>query len=123
VVNSFFLLFAACALAGCTSPETTRVRGQGPGGDVGNRPAVVKMHEALALRDAGVRKPVLLMGPFDERNLEDLIARDIMPMVYTPIGPVRFDVGYQLNPIPGLLVKGEPEARHWRAHVSIGQAF
>jgi len=49
--------------------------------------AVVKMHEAMALRDAGVRKPVLLMGPFDERNLEDLIARDIMPMVYTAIGP------------------------------------
>ena len=41
----------------------------------------------------------------------------------TPIGPVRFDVGYQLNPIDGLLVKGEPEARHWRAHISIGQAF
>jgi len=41
----------------------------------------------------------------------------------TPIGPVRFDVGYQLNPIPGLLVKGEPEARNWRAHISIGQAF
>ena len=49
--------------------------------------AVVKMHEAMVLRDAGIRKPVLLMGPFDERNLEDLIARDIMPMVYTPIGP------------------------------------
>jgi outer membrane protein assembly complex protein YaeT len=41
----------------------------------------------------------------------------------TPIGPVRLDLGYQLNPIPGLLVKGEPEARHWRAHISIGQAF
>ena len=41
----------------------------------------------------------------------------------TPIGPVRLDVGYQLNPIPGLLVKGQPEARHWRAHISIGQAF
>src|SRR5439155_21942376 len=41
-----------------------------------------------SLRDAGVRKPILLMGPFDERNLADLIARDIMPMVYTPIGPV-----------------------------------
>ena len=41
----------------------------------------------------------------------------------TPIGPVRFDLGIQLNPIPGLLVKGEPEARHWRAHISIGQAF
>ena len=49
--------------------------------------AVVKLHEAMSLRDAGVGKPVLLMGPFDERNLEDLIARDIMPMVYTPIGP------------------------------------
>ena len=33
--------------------------------------AVVKMHEAMALMDAGVSKPVLLMGPFDEKNLED----------------------------------------------------
>jgi outer membrane protein insertion porin family/translocation and assembly module TamA len=41
----------------------------------------------------------------------------------TPIGPVRFDVGYQLDPIPGLLVDGKPEDRNWRAHVSIGQAF
>jgi alanine racemase len=49
--------------------------------------AVVKLHEAMSLRDAGVRKPILLMGPFDERNLADLIARDIMPMVYTPVGP------------------------------------
>jgi hypothetical protein len=28
-----------------------------------------------------------------------------------------------LNPIPGLLVDGEPETRHWRVHVSIGQSF
>jgi alanine racemase len=48
--------------------------------------AVVKLHEAMSLRDAGVRKPILLMGPYDERNLADLIARDIMPMVYTPLG-------------------------------------
>ena len=27
----------------------------------------------------------------------------------TPIGPIRFDFGYQLNPIPGLLVNGEPQ--------------
>ena len=39
------------------------------------------------------------------------------------LGPVRLDLGYQLNPIPGLLVKGQPEARRWRAHISIGQAF
>jgi outer membrane protein insertion porin family len=41
----------------------------------------------------------------------------------TPIGPVRFDVGYQLNPIPGLLVNGQPQTRRWRVHFSIGQAF
>jgi hypothetical protein len=32
-------------LAGCASPEATRVRGGGSGGDVGNRPKVVQMHE------------------------------------------------------------------------------
>jgi alanine racemase len=48
--------------------------------------AVVKLHEAMTLRDAGIRKPVLLMGPFDEGELADIHARDIMPMVYMPIG-------------------------------------
>jgi outer membrane protein assembly complex protein YaeT len=41
----------------------------------------------------------------------------------TPIGPIRADFGYQLNPIPGLLVNGEPERRQYRVHFSIGQAF
>ena len=41
----------------------------------------------------------------------------------TPIGPIRADLGYQLNPIPGLLVNGEPEPRQFRFHISIGQAF
>ncbi|RPH64032.1 MAG: hypothetical protein EHM89_02600, partial [Acidobacteria bacterium] len=41
----------------------------------------------------------------------------------TPIGPVRVDFGKQLNPIPGLLIDGKPEARTWRVHFSIGQAF
>jgi outer membrane protein assembly factor BamA len=41
----------------------------------------------------------------------------------TPIGPIRFDFGYQLNPIPGLLVNGQPQSRRWRIHFSIGQAF
>lgn len=39
------LLAASMAAAGCTSPEATRTRGGGPGGDPGNRPATVKMHE------------------------------------------------------------------------------
>ena len=41
----------------------------------------------------------------------------------TPVGAMRVDVGFQLNPIPGLLVNGEPEPRHFRFHFSIGQAF
>jgi alanine racemase len=50
--------------------------------------AVVKLAEAVALREAGIKKPILLMGPFDEAGLEEAAARDIMPMVYTPIGDV-----------------------------------
>jgi len=49
--------------------------------------AVVKLHEAIALRDAGVRKPVLLMGPADDRDLPDIVRRSIDFMAYTPIGP------------------------------------
>ena len=41
----------------------------------------------------------------------------------TPVGAFRVDVGYQLNPIPGLVINGEPEKRHYRIHFSIGQAF
>jgi outer membrane protein assembly complex protein YaeT len=41
----------------------------------------------------------------------------------TPIGPVRFDYGYQLNPVEGLLVDGELQERRWRIHFSVGQAF
>jgi alanine racemase len=48
--------------------------------------AVIKLQEAMALRDAGVKAPTLLMGPVDERNLIDMWARDVMPMVYTPTG-------------------------------------
>ncbi|HYL86887.1 MAG TPA: alanine racemase, partial [Candidatus Angelobacter sp.] len=49
--------------------------------------AVVKLHEAHSLRDAGLRKPILLLGPFDETDLAAAIARNILPMIYTPLGP------------------------------------
>ncbi len=48
--------------------------------------AVVKLHEAITLREAGITKPILLMGPFDAVDVADLHEHDIMPMVYTPIG-------------------------------------
>lgn len=63
--------------------------------------AVVKLHEAMTLRDAGTRKPVLLMGPFDESNLEDAVGRGIMPMVYTPAGPWLDRIaGRRQKPVP-----------------------
>src|SRR6267143_6168747 len=63
--------------------------------------AVVKFHEAMSLRDAGIRKPVLLMGPFDEKNLEEAVARNIMPMVYTPVGPAMEKIAAKLErPVP-----------------------
>src|SRR5579872_552970 len=49
--------------------------------------AVVKLDEAVRLREGGIKKPVLLMGPFDEKALADAVAKHILPMVYTPIGP------------------------------------
>jgi len=66
--------------------------------------AVVKLHEAMSLRDAGIRKPILLLGPFDEHNLEDAVARGIMPMIYTPrphIGQDRRQ-NAKAHPVPHL---------------------
>jgi outer membrane protein insertion porin family/translocation and assembly module TamA len=41
----------------------------------------------------------------------------------SPVGPFRLDVGFQLNPIPGLIINGEEQKRPFRVHFSIGQAF
>lgn len=41
----------------------------------------------------------------------------------TPVGPIRFDFGYQLNRIDGLMINGAEQQRPWRIHFSIGQAF
>ena len=48
--------------------------------------AVIKLQEAIAIRDAGITSPILLMGPVEEGDLAALHERDIMPMVYTPLG-------------------------------------
>jgi alanine racemase len=45
--------------------------------------AVVKPDQAIALRDAGVRKPILLMGLFSEQDGEELVARNIQLAPYT----------------------------------------
>jgi alanine racemase len=52
--------------------------------------AVVRADEAFTLRDAGVRKPILLMGPATDDDLRDVIARDIQIAAFTDDAPVRF---------------------------------
>jgi hypothetical protein len=44
-VKRFLFALLVVAAASCTSPEATRTQGGGPGGDTGNRGAVVQMHE------------------------------------------------------------------------------
>jgi hypothetical protein len=39
------LMITSAVIAGCTSPESTRSRGGGPGADLGNRGSIVRMHE------------------------------------------------------------------------------
>jgi len=74
---------------------------------------------AVAFVDAGN----VWRNPWDF-NLNDL-RYDVGPGIRynTPIGPIRFDLGIQMNPIPGLLVNGKEQARPMRFHFSIGQAF
>ena len=57
-------------------------------------------------------------------NVSDL-RYDIGPGIRykSPIGPFRADLGYQLNPIPGLVLNGEKQKHRFRFHFSIGQAF
>jgi hypothetical protein len=44
-LNSIIFLAVLFLLVGCTSPETIRTRGGGPGADVGNRTKIVRMHQ------------------------------------------------------------------------------
>jgi len=44
-MTAVLLIVSLIVLAGCTSPETKRTRGAGPGADIGNRGDFVRMHE------------------------------------------------------------------------------
>ena len=41
----------------------------------------------------------------------------------TPFGLVRLDFGYQLRPLDGLRIDGQPQASRWRFNFGIGEAF
>jgi outer membrane protein assembly factor BamA len=41
----------------------------------------------------------------------------------TPFGLIRLDFGYQLRPLDGLRIDGEPQKSRWRVNFGIGEAF
>jgi outer membrane protein assembly factor BamA len=41
----------------------------------------------------------------------------------TPFGLVRIDFGYQLRPLDGLHIDGQPQTSRWRFNLGIGEAF
>ena len=80
---------------------------------------ITPQFEAVAFVDAGnVWEPPWTV---DLRDLRYAIGPGLR--YRTPVGPIRVDVGYQLNPIPDLLIDGLPQERRWRLHFSLGQAF
>ena len=48
--------------------------------------AVFKPAEAFLLREAGLRKPILVLGPSSETELEEMVRLSIMPSVYEDRG-------------------------------------
>jgi alanine racemase len=66
--------------------------------------AVVKLQEAVTLRDAGIQKPILLLGPVDECEVEETVAQGITLMVYTPMGPILDKVSRALQKAIGVHV-------------------
>ena len=53
--------------------------------------AVVKAEAAIALRDAGIKKPVLLMGLFSDQDAAELLHRDIQLSICTDNSASRID--------------------------------
>jgi outer membrane translocation and assembly module TamA len=43
--------------------------------------------------------------------------------VDTPFGLIRIDFGYQLRPVSGLRLDGQPQQSRWRVNFGIGEAF
>lgn len=75
--------------------------------------AVVKADAALRLRDAGIRKPILLMAMCTERDGHELVARDIQLSLYTD------DAASRVAPLARRL--GEPVRAHLYLDTGLGR--
>jgi len=68
-------LAVVVVVAGCTSPEATRVRGQGRGADVGNVRGPVAMHEGSDPYWRTPRAPNVAAPPLDPARQADRLSR------------------------------------------------
>ena len=122
-----FFLGGATSLRGWGRYEVSPLGGEGL--PIGGNTLAALSSELRASMRAGLGAVVFVDGGYVWADLHDLRLSDLRYDVGvgarydTPVGPIRFDYGYQLNPIPGLQIDGEPQARRWRLHFSIGQAF
>ncbi len=63
--------------------------------------AVFKPSEALELRDAGIRKPVLIFSAVNDRQLEELVVREITPSIFSDQSAVLRRLAEKLGrPVP-----------------------
>jgi hypothetical protein len=69
------VLIGCVAAAGCASPEATRTRG-GRGADVGNRPAIVEMHDGSEEFWKTPRRMTVNHPPLDSARQAEQLSRE-----------------------------------------------
>ena len=75
VMYSLTVLISLLWFAACSSPETARTRGGGPGADLGNRGKIVRMHEGARPYE---KTPKLIPSehpPLEPANQADEVSR------------------------------------------------
>ena len=85
--------------------------------------ACVRVHEGLAMRQAGVSKPILNMAEVSEQEMEELVRHGITPSVWLDDAPQRIErlarrlgrsVPVQLYVDTGMGREGMPYRRAWQ---------
>jgi hypothetical protein len=62
-------------IVGCTSPETTRTRGGGPGADLGNRGEILRIHEGAKPFEKTPKMIPTKHPPLDSASQADQLSR------------------------------------------------
>jgi alanine racemase len=96
--------------------------------------ACVRVEEALAMREAGVTKPIVVMSVVSDREMEELVRHDVLPTVWLDDAPRRLErlsrrlgraVPAQLFVDTGMGREGMPyqRARPWMEQLGSSEAI